>query len=513
MTEHSYTNKCACNEYRSLRYRHCLEPLPNYIPTTEGGILNTEMYHLRRKLEEFRSKLSFNPVVSPEHEKVIFQSMDEGGDGQNDKHGQRVQSEYVNQEPLTTQTYDSVIQHTRPGIRQRYIRAYTRLKQHRLDITQKMASVKAFIKWEKSPTEKVEEKPGRMIQYRSYEYLYLLKSFILTFCLALKSCSDSIHGQLIRTIYTKLYDNNGVAELLLDSWNSFRHPVAICLDHSKFDGHYHRDLLDLEHSFWANMFRNETLGKLLNMQIDNRGYTQNGIRYRYIGKRSSGEYTTSEGNSLLNYCMLATWLERHGVNKYRIHVNGDDSVVIIDYSNLHLVEDTLEYFNNFNMETTVDIIAHDFRQISFCQTKPIRVLENNSYVWHMIKDPIRTMSRMCYCDTKYVRCKNRYRAGITLCELACSSGVPILQSWCTLNLEWSKLARPLGSVDKIPATVFSKGELKLQTIGALTREDFAVAFEIPPEQQISIEMALAGNTTNYPSLERYINQYKHFHLH
>jgi hypothetical protein len=249
------------------------------------------------------------------------------------------------------------------------------------------------------------------------------------------------------------------------------------------------------------------------MQIKNKGYTQCGIKYEYKGKRSSGEFTTSEGNSLLNYCMLAVWLEAHNVLNYRIHVNGDDSVVIIEASDLSKVEDTYDYFNNFNMETTVDIIATDFRQISYCQTKPIRVLDNGKYVWHMIKVPVRTMSRMCYCDSKYVHCVNRYRAGITLCELACSSAVPILQAWCIWNLREAKEAKPLGSVDKIPAATFTKGEIRVAPIGQQTREDFEVAFGYPVEIQLAIEDALAGKTTNPPDLKTFIQRYKQFHLH
>jgi hypothetical protein len=226
----------------------------------------------------------------------------------------------------------------------------------------------------------------------------------------------------------------------------------------------------------------------------------------------SGEFTTSEGNSLINYCMLSVWLDEMGVTDYRIHVNGDDSVVIMEFKDLNKVKYTLDFFKNFNMETTLDIIAYDFRQISYCQASPVRVLINDTYEWRMVKNPIRTMSRMSYCDYKYLIPINRYRAGIALCELACSAGVPVLQEWCMYNLRVARLASPLGSVDKVPANLFTKGDIKISKIGSLTREDFYVAFGMDIHMQQLWESSLAGIAEYHPNdITRYINKYKQFH--
>jgi hypothetical protein len=415
--------------------------------------------------------------------------------------------------------FDKVMDNTRPSIKKRYERAFRRLKDDRLDLNKGMATIKSFIKWEKTSEEKALEKPGRMIQYRSYEYLYLLKSFILAYGLKVKSSEAAIKGQKIKTIFTKLYDIPTQTNVIKESWDSFKNPVALCLDHSKFDGHYDRWLLQLEHSFWMRIFdRNPVLEKILRMQMHNRGFTQCGIKYKYVGKRSSGEFTTSDGNSLLNYCMLATWLESHGITDYRIHVNGDDSIVIISMDDLKKFPKdfglgTIHFFADFNMQTELGVIAYDFREISYCQCQPIRVNREGELTWLLVKDPIRAMSRSCYCDSKFMPCINRYKAGTALCELACNAGVPILQSWSLWNLACTKFEKPLGTVDKIPASLYSKSDLKIEKISDATREDFEVAFGITKLDQLAYETSLTGNSIlNTHQYTKYLQRYHNFHV-
>jgi hypothetical protein len=473
MDEQFYYNKCACNEYDALIRRQGLESVPGFVPG------NTEFQTLRRNLFYIRDVLKFE---------TDFRQSD----------------------------YQAVMEHTRPSIKKRYAQAYYNIVHRRMQIGPKDAMLNTFVKFEKIPIGKQDAgKPARLIQFRSYEYLYTLKSYILAHSLALKNTPIIGHyDQPLKTVFTKLYDNPGIAGVLYDSWVSFKNPVGVCFDHSKFDGHYCTELLDLEHEYWNSLFQSKYLAFLLKLQLINKGHTQNGLSYKMIGHRASGEYTTSEGNSLMNYAMLVSYAMNQGVENARIHVNGDDSVIIVEKEYAERLEKNLDYFKNFNMQTENDRTAYSFQQISYCQTSPIRLIVDGVEQWRMVKDPYRTMSRMCYCETKYSKTWRRYVAGIALCELACDKGVPILQSWCTWLLARVGGASPIGSVDKFPARLSANERISVSAVSDITREDFCVAFGVTPRQQRDFEDNLAGNLSiDAQSVEAFIKKYQFFHLH
>jgi len=406
-----------------------------------------------------------------------------------------------------------VIEHTRPNIVKRYKNAYRNMKSLRMDVGPAQARLSAFVKYEKIPLEKIDDgKPPRLIQFRSYEYLYCLKSYILTHSMLLKTTKLSVfNDQELNTVFTKLHDNPGIAKVLRQSWDSFKNPVAVCLDHSKFDGHYVLDLLNLEHEYWNTLFASPFLSRLLELQLHNKGTTQSGLRYKLEGHRASGEYTTSEGNTLLNYVMIYTVCSHLGINA-RIHVNGDDSVIIAEAQHRQQLIDCVHLFRHFNMETGVEKVADHFQEIVYCQASPIRKLIRGKLEWFMVKEPIRTMSRMCYCDSKYSTALLRYIGGTALCELAVSSGVPIMQSFSVLLLSRALSVRPLGAVDKYPAKLASSDAITLSDIPMETREDFSIAFGFTPQQQVDWEIEMAGQLRSTQDLKTYINRYQNFHL-
>lgn len=469
LIKHTYANKCACNEAKALEFRHCLPVIRNNKPAGAAGII--PMQYLRR-------------VVMALSNNFRYSSLGKLG-------------------------CKTVLEHTRKNILRRYQTAYNNIISNRIDVSSTHAKLSTFIKFEKMPESKFDEgKPPRLIQFRSYEYLYSLKSYILSYNIEMKKPEHiGFCGQRFNTVFTKLYNNEGIASVLKESWDYFVDPVALCLDHSKFDGHYDEQLLSVEHEFWNSLFQCKFLKKLLSYQINNYGFTQNGIRYKTKGHRASGEYTTSEGNGLINYAMLITFLLCHFVYKYRIHVNGDDSVIIIEREDLDKVVNELHFFLGFNMETDLECVAYHFSEIKYCQTSPVRV----GGVYRMVKDPYRTMSRMAYTDAKYLSCLSRYMSGTFLCELACDVGVPILQAWCLRFLS-IYMDKPLGSVDKMPAKLFNSQPIEIMEVSLETRHDFAIAFNIPVEMQLAIENDLAGMTNKDPNLYSFINKYRNFHL-
>jgi len=446
---HTYYNKCACNEYDSLTRRHLIPHISNCV----------------------------NPAFNRLEEIVM-----------------NIASMFIDQVGyLSKCSSNLVFKHTKGSLQKRYRRAYNNIYNNRIAATSCNANLKAFVKFEKMNLDKIDEqKPPRIIQCRSYEYLYTLKSYILDYSLKLKSVKPVYYNQQsVETIFTKLHNQYGIARVLRENWDCFSNPVALCLDHSKFDGHFSDPLLKLEHKFWNKLYNSRSLKILLEKQINQKGFTQSGLHYKAKGYRASGEYTTSDGNSLINYSMLVAYMEYCGINDFRISVNGDDSVIFIEHSNLHRVK-SLDYFKNFNMKTEQDRIAFDFRDISYCQTQPVRVLHQNEIVWYMIKDYKRTISRMQYAESKYLQCSDRYLSGIALCELACSSGIPIMQSFAVKLYDLAN-ASPLASVDRMPAAI-SGNDCETKIIQSITREDFQYITGLDAAFQISLENEISGKT-------------------
>jgi len=457
-----YWNNCQCNEFDGLMRRHFIGSLVGFTPN------NPAIQLLERETEQMRS-------VIPS-----FRCVD----------------------------HKTLIENTRSTIKNRYRRAYFELRNRVTNLGYKEKCVKAFVKYEKIPVGKYESgKPPRMIQFRDFTYLYCLKKELLPFSLTVKNSPElKWNTQCIKSIFTKVHDSYGTAAVLKESWDMFIEPVAICLDHSKFDGHYCKELLEIEAEFWRNLNNSHMLKWLLEQQLVNHGRTHHGIKYEVIGGRMSGEYTTSDGNSLMNYAMLVTWLKHYGLDQhqFRVHVNGDDSVIIVD-KQFSWLSRKLRYFRHFNMETECDRVVDDFRLITYCQASPIRGRELK---WYMVKEPIRTLSRLRYCDEKFSKVIGRYTRGVGLCELAVNSGIPIMQSVARWMISVGD--KPLGCVDKFPA-LNSGNDVEESVILPITRSDYEVAFGVSIEGQLDIEKHFAGQIRSPQDLSAIITRYKTFH--
>jgi hypothetical protein len=465
LEEQFYWNNCACNEYDGLMRRHFLGHLAGYQPG------NPAMQSLENELITMSAEIP----------------------------------------PFSRVDHKTLMKNTRASIKNRYKRAYSDWRTKVVNLGTKEARAKGFVKYEKIPIGKFESgKPPRMIQYRDFTFLYCLKRELLPFSLSVKNNSSLCwNGQSIQSIFTKTQDCYGTARVLRESWDDFDDPVAICLDHCKFDGHYCVELIDAEGRFWRRCNSSRMLKWLLEQQEVNIGVTPHGIFYTVVGSRLSGEWSTSDGNSTMNYGMLATWLKKNGVKKFRIHVNGDDSVIIVDRKDAWIAsEENLKYFNNFNMETECGVVAEDFRDISYCQAQPIRVLKDGELKWYMVKEPRRTIARLQYCDEKFAVAYKRFARGVGLCELAVNSGIPITQNLAIWMI--SEGDRPLGCVDKYPA-LDSGNDIEIRDVHTVTRTDYEYAFNISVTEQLYIEQFFAGLIRSTPDLLQIIDRYKHFH--
>jgi hypothetical protein len=461
---HYYYASCYCNEYKGLVSRHLIKHLPMFDPDFTS-------VNLRRGYTKMRNCLD-KECISPVSNRVLL----------------------IN---------------TRQSIYKRYVLARNNLNNRREYVGGKHASVQAIVKQEKMELKHdpiTDQKAPRIIQFRSFEYLYVLKKLHLGYSIAVKKCDNIWNHQPFNTLFTKNFDNPTSCNIMFSFWNRIPDPVAVCLDHSEYDGHKTEVALSAEHDYWRSIFTaSRWHRKVLKAQLKNKCVTKGGIRYTVNGTRLSGEFTTSDGNGGDNGNMLDSYCTHSGLTIYFIFVNGDDSVIIMSRSEQHKLL-PMSWFEKFNQKTKLDRVANDFRNIEFCQSSPIRI----DGLWRWVKKPIRTMSRCALAPYKYIRCLDRYISGVALCELATNRGVPILQQWAKMLLSFGS-SKPLGSVNKFAARTSGVKDLTPTPISLETREDFSIAFDITIQQQLDFENGLAAVTLN--PIEQTILKYKHFHLH
>lgn len=471
-----YYNKCYCNEFEGLLNRHLLPLLgPDVVAgRVVGGYQVDSVEDLRRGYRRIADML-----------KTFV-----GG-------------------TLQMVSHNTLIAHTRQKILQRYRNARAQLEARREYVAERHACLKAFVKFEKMKLGDQADgawKPPRIIQFRTFEYLYVLKKRLLAYSMLVKECDVIWNFQEYRTVFTKNYDQKTGCMLVREHWDKLKNPVALCLDHSHYDGSKTEEALGAEHEFWLDLFGGDRhLKDLLRYQRYNRGYTSGGLKYKVKGKRCSGEFTTSDGNSIDNLIMLETYCHASGFTKFFIFVNGDDSIILIESLELERRLDTT-YFRRFNFVTKLDRIAETFEQIDYCQCSPVLIGAG----WTWVRKPPRVMSRASICPYQYLSCIDRYLTGVGLCELATNQGVPILQAFAIFLLRQGGFVRPLGSVDKIPARLSGNQIIELLPISDVSRVSFQEAFGYTPQEQIMWEQYLAGNADR-TQLIKFLKVYKHFH--
>lgn len=455
----TFYNNCYCNEYNAMIGRHFTPDLPE---KNENPALN-ELFE--------KENLKYCTSMG----ELLFEI---GG--------------------YKPPPYEEVIKDTKGAKKKRYQRAYENILNKRILFDERHSRVNFFIKLEKWPVSKIEKnKPPRGIQFRSYEYLLALKRLMTPLVNLTKVDRVFDHKPSFNphSVFTKNNTPSVIANNFKIAWEKFKNPVAICLDHSCWDGHYTTDLLKHEISRYrmiSGCKNNSLLIRLLKRQLKNSGFSMGGIRFKVKGKRCSGEYTTSHGNGETNYLMIRTVLLFLGVLDFQIFVNGDDSVIICDFENMEKIVNGLHLFRNFNMETEIEHIATVFEEITFCQSSPVCV--DGEYT--MVRKPLRVLSRLCYSSTNWATILNKFLVSVGLCELSINMGVPILQELAIWLIRKGGCDHPLTThkTDHYD----SKATLEVREIKQSTRESFYLAFGIDSYDQLRIEQVLRDDSNNRP---------------
>lgn len=261
-------------------------------------------------------------------------------------------------------------------------------------------------------------KPPRCIQYRGKRYGICLAQYLQPIEKEVYQWEDRYGTPYI----AKGRNLTQRAKDLRVKWDSFVDPIAVLIDHQKFDAHCYQELLRQEHRLYESYFPDDKLlCRLLRWQMLNKGGTKNGTKFVTKGTRMSGDQNTGLGNSVLNKGMLSICLKRSGI-KGAIYVDGDDSVVIIERNQLQFLD--LSFLRQCGMRSKVEY-ADEFEQVEFCQTRPVF----DGTEWRMVRNPMRVLSRTPWIVKRnHLNVIPRYLKSLGLCELALSVGLPVTQS-------------------------------------------------------------------------------------
>lgn len=186
---------------------------------------------------------------------------------------------------------------------------------------------------------------------------------------------------------------------------SFKHPVCLKADFSKFDAHVHTHVLKLEHTGWRKLCPGINT-RLLRAQLRNNMRSKGGHKYIAVGTRMSGDRNTGGGNSLINVVLCYTIAKIANV-KIEMLCDGDDSLIWMEASDFDkFARVAHEVFPKvYGMRWEYERVSTQDDE-EYCHSKVVYHTDGEPYCY---RDPVRVLERLLW-TPKGVR-------GFEACEL------------------------------------------------------------------------------------------------
>lgn len=311
----------------------------------------------------------------------------------------------------------------------------------------------------------------------------------------------------------KGYNAEATGSHIRAMWQSFRRPVAVGVDATRFDQHVSRVALEWEHDVYLSCFNSRsdrnTLRRLLAWQLRNRGYgrTKDGgkVVYEVEGCRMSGDMNTGLGNCLLMSCMMKAWCDTKHI-RARLANNGDDCVIILEQADLAGFLDGFDdWFLGMGFTMTVEEPVYTFEKIEFCQTHP--VFDGSS--WVMVRNPLKCITKDLTTVLPLSQGKLRYSylTAVGECGLSLSGGIPLLQEFYAQLIRAGE-GHHMGAAPQLESGFarLAAGMSRSYTeITPYARYSFWLAFGITPDYQVALETRLMSSTFNLADLRPWDN--------
>lgn len=282
-------------------------------------------------------------------------------------------------------------------------------------------------------------------------------------------------------------------KLVEKKWNSFRNPVAVGLDASRFDQHVSPAGLRSEHSVYLMMNNDEEFRELLSWQIRNKGvaYVKDGkCKYRTNGCRMSGDMNTALGNCLLMSAMVYSYCRSKHI-KAKLINDGDDCVVFMEKCNLSTFQDGLDtWFIEMGFSMKVEDPVYRLEEVEFCQCHPVWTDEGYIMVRNIRQSLAKDSVSIKPLDNELIF--RKWCGEVGDCGLSLTGGVPVVAEF------YKVLQRASGGVRSVRLgydPVFETGmrmmargmERKDTEVLAKTRVSFYYAFGVQPDTQVEWE--------------------------
>lgn len=320
-------------------------------------------------------------------------------------------------------------------------------------------------------------------------------------------------GRYIKAVEHKLYDGirrvfgdgptvmkgfnvDEIGGITRGKWRSFKAPVAVGLDATKFDMHVSPAALQWEHDVYLELFNGDPeLKRLLSWQMNNKGYGYCGdgkLKYSVTGKRFSGDMNTGLGNCLIMCAMVYSYAKERGVC-IKLLNNGDDCVVIMEKEDLLKFNRGLDsWFLDMGFRMVAEDPVYELHQIEFCQMHPIEIGDACRMVRN-IQTTLRKDSMTVHPLTNEKH-RQKWCTAVGTGGLWLTGGVPVLQDFysCYQRIGCMRSSNMLD--DPTFATgmrLMSRGmEEHYREPDAWTRVQVFEAWGISPDEQIAIERHL-----------------------
>jgi len=344
--------------------------------------------------------------------------------------------------------------------------------------------IKAFVKAEKfNPLDKVNPDP-RMIQARNARYNVEVGVYLK----AMEHRLYRLRGPTGLRAIAKGMNMDRRARMLKRKLEQFSDPIVYSLDGSRWDKHITIDVLSIEHSVYEHMCPDPWLATLLSWQRRNVCFTSNGLRYKTLGNRMSGDMNTALGNCLLMYLMVHAAARTLKLCKWDLFDDGDDCLLVVERCEEAKLKGLSACFLTYGQEVKLENRAEFLEGVCFCQTRPVELAGGP----RMVRDWRKVLSQGCagyfrWTEPGMIR---PMMAAVGLCELALNRGVPILQEYalaCIRNADGASV--PKGFFDDLYRYI-DIGEARVQTVTPDARASFALAYGISASDQVSIEAIL-----------------------
>jgi hypothetical protein len=363
--------------------------------------------------------------------------------------------------------------------RKRYLTAAANLNTGGVD--RRYSNIRAFLKaekWSKSAA-------GRIISPASTEYIVELGRY-------LQPAEHNVYRAFEQTvkypIIMKGRTQEQRAEVIAAHWGSFKKPVAVGLDASKFDQHTSIAALSFEHSFYHYIYhQDQELKKLLRWQL-RRKVTFVGedgvVQWMTRGGRMSGDINTALGNCIISASMLVAYANEHGI-KIRCVVDGDDCVAFMETEDLDkFLAGVPAFYQELGYRMVVEEPARELSNVEFCQSKMCFVRGR----WLLVRNPLKAITQdHCWIE----------KGGLTWDEVCGATGLGGLSLYGdtpVLCAYYDMLARacPKPRASALDRTSWLRHvtDLTLARRQVPTAEDraaFERSFGIPPSLQLALE--------------------------